>query len=602
MISDEILCEVRTYLIKGEIKKARKLFDEIKSAATDSYRDTYWLNFLKIEFHIYEGNYKQATSLNRLLITDLLDKGELIFEIQVVLQFTQILFEKGKYLEGLTQLDILQSQIDRLPSKEKRKAYFISEMIHIRSYIVFFKGEIDQALEMINLGIETHRKYMETHQLTKILQLRAALYWNKGLYERAEGDIKDVFRISQKDGNLLRIGKAISMLGLIYLERGNLDLAITYLKSSISMMENSEDLKNLGIVYLYLTDIYKNKGELNRAFHYGQRCYKYFVKLESDHFLGEIMYYLGLTLKLWGDQEAAIKFLFKSVEYHNKVGRIGAKALSYLAEIYHQKKDFKNALKYYLICMEYFEETGYNLLENKLVHYNLIKLYHEYGNNEENLKYHLNRLIEMDTQEKTPFTNQMVLLSKAIRLKSSKRLHNLSEAQCIYLEVANEEICFHDFTTEAIINVCDILVYELKMSGVKEIISELSSWINRMKEIARNQPSYSLLVEVLLLQSKIALVKLDFDTSNKLLIKAEKLTEKKNLKAVLNRVKIARSNITEHMKFLKKIQEEYENPPIGEILQITGLAEDLSTMLSTRQYPEVSNVLTYADKVRALYG
>jgi hypothetical protein len=81
----------------------------------------------------------------------------------------------------------------------------------------------------------------------------------------------------------------------------------------------------------------------------------------------------------------------------------------------------------------------------------------------------------------------------------------------------------HSLTVTAMIHLCDLLLYELKVSGEDGLFGEIVDLVSRLLEIAKEHSSHSLLAETCLLQSKLALIELDMGRSRTLLTEAHAL-------------------------------------------------------------------------------
>ncbi|MFX1508290.1 MAG: hypothetical protein ACFFDC_19580 [Promethearchaeota archaeon] len=139
---------------------------------------------------------------------------------------------------------------------------------------------------------------------------------------------------------------------------------------------------------------------------------------------------------------------------------------------------------------------------------------------------------------------------------------------------------------EAIINLCDLLLFELKTTGNEEVLGELNQYCNQLLEIAIEQNSYSLLAETYWLLSKLALLKLDIQQAQALLLKAQSIAEKQGLKTLVNSIGY------DHYSFFSQLQkwEEYINWNVS-LTQRIELAqlEELVIRMIHKQLNDVPN-------------
>jgi hypothetical protein len=125
--------------------------------------------------------------------------------------------------------------------------------------------------------------------------------------------------------------------------------------------------------------------------------------------------------------------------------------------------------------------------------------------------------------------NQMHQVSKALILKRSNRLRDKAKAQDLLELVSNEAVHALEVTSDAIINLCEILLYEYKITADTTVLKELEDLSDRFLFIAEEQNSHSLLSEGYLLKSEIALLLDDIPSAKRLIDQAQTIAEDKGL-------------------------------------------------------------------------
>ena len=88
-------------------------------------------------------------------------------------------------------------------------------------------------------------------------------------------------------------------------------------------------------------------------------------------------------------------------------------------------------------------------------------------------------------------------------------------------QVVEEEVAWHEIKVLALLNLCDLLLRELRISGDREILIEIQQHVHRLQEIAKTQYSHRVLAETYVLQAKLALIDLEVSRARQLLNQAQ---------------------------------------------------------------------------------
>lgn len=132
--------------------------------------------------------------------------------------------------------------------------------------------------------------------------------------------------------------------------------------------------------------------------------------------------------------------------------------------------------------------------------------------------------------------DRQTLLAQAMELKKSPRITKKARAQKLFRHIASDERVPHDMAAFAMLNLCELLLDEVKAYGEEEAFQEAEKLSNRIYKIAKGQESPSLLVEALLLQSKFSLLKGTIPKADRLLQQAHKIAEANQLDALTAKV------------------------------------------------------------------
>ncbi|MHA2295676.1 MAG: hypothetical protein ACXADA_06630 [Candidatus Hodarchaeales archaeon] len=210
-------------------------------------------------------------------------------------------------------------------------------------------------------------------------------------------------------------------------------------------------------------------------------------------------------------------------EVENRKDHISLHEKSVLDDDYRAKGDINAAVKYAKQALVLSEKVGNNTVTARVL-YSLVAFSLEqhqfkeakvYSQQLENLWIQMNQLNSKKKgfirSQKT--ISQYARLSKAIILKTSPRMRDKGKAQDIYQQVTEEEIIDFEITYDAMLNLCELLLFESKTLGEKVVLQEAKILVQQLDEQARQQQSFSSVVEILLLQAKLSLVEGDLTTS-----------------------------------------------------------------------------------------
>ena len=87
----------------------------------------------------------------------------------------------------------------------------------------------------------------------------------------------------------------------------------------------------------------------------------------------------------------------------------------------------------------------------------------------------------------------------------------------------------------SLFNLCVLLVTEFQLSGDVKIIERLNKYLKELLNIAEEKNLYYFIVEIYILQSKIASINMEVVEAQELLKKAQKLAEKNKLDELVSK-------------------------------------------------------------------
>lgn len=376
------------------------------------------------------------------------------------------------------------------------------------------------------------------------------------------------------------ISESFYGLGNYHLYRGDRKLAQEFFKKSLAVGEEIGKKYLISQAYRALGNVHMFRGKFNLALDYTKKSYALVESIKNKCEISHNLQHLGEIYYLKGELESAKKCIVEALELAEAADYTVQVILCLynLGRLLQDRGDFQTSLKQFKKALDLVKKRNAKFFLAEGL-YNLIRLY-TYHLTPGKAASLLKELEELKIEKNTEWNNLIYRAGRALILKTSKRLSDKMEALIIFQKIAEEPCIIYKVTVEAIINLCDLLLYELKVTGNEDLLDELNHYCDRLLEIADEQNSHSLLAETFWLQSKLALLKLDIQQAQTLLLKAQSIAEEKGLNALANSIGY------DHFSFFSQLQkwEEYlyRNVSLNRRIELAQL-EDLVVKLIYKQ-------------------
>ncbi|MFX0124081.1 MAG: tetratricopeptide repeat protein [Candidatus Hodarchaeota archaeon] len=594
-ISDDIR-HVTQLIFQGQLIPALSEVEDLEKRVKKK-NAVLTVKLLKTKILIKLGSIEEALELVDQVLKATKTSKNKLHKIDGIISKTEALWRLGNYQESYKVVEKGEQLLNTITQPQEKLVREVS-LIYNKANILFLKGDVEEALKFGLKGLDLQQNQIgDEYSIAEFFTFLGVIYWNQGQLDRALDQYRQSFTIFGKLKNQRGIGINLSYIGSIYQERGNLDLALEYKQNAIHILEEVGDQRNFAITLQNIGEIYTSKGELNLAFEYAQRSLAIFEELGSKHSIAENLFIIGEIFKTKGDLDSALEFYDKSLNLYREMGRPGAFPLASMGEIFHAQEKFELALENYKKSLDYFEKIGYELLETKTLYYNLIKLSID-TNAFDQAKEYIKRIKKINEKEDNIVLNQICRVAEALLLKTSKRITNVAKAQKLLQQVAEEEIIVFELTVDAILNLCDLLLTELRTFGNEEVLKEVKTWFNKLLELAQKQQSFSLLAETYLLQSRLALLELDTHQAQALLDEAKTLADENELQQL-------HTKILDEQFFLHEQSSRWDRLAGRELsikdrINLIQLEDLLDRMIHKRISQDHEEIMDYAAEASAL--
>ncbi|MFX1283957.1 MAG: tetratricopeptide repeat protein [Promethearchaeota archaeon] len=534
------------------------------------------LNLSKAELLINQENYEEA--LKNLPIVEPLDEKTQSEVLKCISICYYNLGELGKAKE--TSLQLLDQ------SKKSQEVMFGLDAICILLRISLMVETRKETKRLINEGEAFFNQILDEEskdyksKKAALLYLKAISYDPNINLDKQLPLIQESLSVREEINDKMGISESLFGLGYYYYYKGDHNSALNFFKESLNYGERIANKYLISQAYRAIGNIYLLKGEFNQALVYTEQALALSESIKNKCDIAHNLLHLGEIYYFQGELELAESFIVKSLTLSKAIEYTVNIILGYydLGRLLQDRGEFQPSLQSYKKALKIAKEkeATFYLAEGL---YNLIRLY----------TYHLSpieaiplikELEKLKEEVNNIWHNLIYRTSRALLLKTSERLADKMEALCLFQKIVNEPQIAYNITVEAIINLSELLIYELKITGNESILNELDHYCSRLLKIASDQNSHSLLAQSYWLQSKLALLKFDIQQAQKLLFKAQAITEEKGLKTLADSISF------EHYSFFSQLKkwEEYidKNVSLSRRIELAQLENLVVKMIYQR--------------------
>lgn len=483
----------------------------------------------RLEQLIYTGHFQEA--LQGLEILEQQKDLSPIDHLTCRLLKSRLLTRLGEYKKGLQLAKAVYKE-----SQQRQKRLQIVDAIIVMSETLDRLGKIDEGLNAIEKGeyelilLENEHPTEVPLRKASILLRKGNIFWKKGNLDQALEFCQQSLSIFETLDHKYHISVAHNNLGVIYYEKGDLDRALESYQQSLILRKELGHKQAIAISLNNLGNLYIVKGDLDRGLEYHQQSLALRKELGNKHYIATSLNNLGMIFHLKGELDHALEYLQQCLILWEELGNKHyiAEALNNLGSIYSQKGELDPALVYLEQSLTLREELGNNFYTAHTL-FQLISVTIDKTTFEKTKRY-LQRLHHINDQENNKVISQRYRVAEAMLLKTSTRARSRGKAEELFEQVVEEEIIDHELMVIALLNLCDLLLIELRSSDEPEVLNEVKTHVTKLLEIAKQQQSHWLLTEVYVLQSKLSLVELDIQGARRFLDQAQFIAEERGLR------------------------------------------------------------------------
>ena len=363
---------------------------------------------------------------------------------------------------------------------------------------------------------------------------------------------------------------------------GNLIEKPTHIEAALAIW------KKLGNKYEYartsclLGSLCRDKGNLKAAMDYNQEALK--ISQELDYKLG-----IAAALSCIGSNYEDHGDLAQALTIHNQILQIYEEldqtfgirdALLNLGKNYLKQYELEKARHFF---QRAYSETQKLILKSTYLIqplFFLVQVALAFNNREEALSYQQQIQHIIDASKiASPETTHTFQIVKALILKSSKRLKDKMDAQKMFEALLQQETGIRPWHlyVVVVINLCELLLEELKLYGEPEVLAEIEALISQLQITAQDQFQYSTIVEILILRAKLELLNGQLQDAQNLLDKAHAITHDKGLTQLQRQIEQEQQQL--EADFVTWTELVAKNAPMQERIQRSQLDQYIKDAL-----------------------
>ncbi len=411
--------------------------------------------------------------------------------------------------------------------------------------------------------------------------LALALIWNHQLvkaFEIIDQGEELLKSFTQEFLNPYKQRKAcISYLkGIGYRELDNYKIALKYLEHSLSLRKEIGIKHEIASSLNGIAIIYFRKGEVNNSRKYAEQAVNIAKESSKKLEIANSLRTFATGNQFVGSYDQALALNKQSFaiyrELNNKLGM--AHVLNNMGEIYRVLGKLDQALISLEQSFALYSELG-NLRYIAVAHDFLIQTLID-RNDLERAKQYLDNLEKIVAQMDDNQANAIYLLNKALLLKTNPRTRNRGKAELLFKEIIENEINF-EFTILAYLNLCDLLLTELRLTNEIEVLNELNQYISQLLSIAERIHSFRIMSEIYLLKAKISLISFDIKSAKRFITQALQISERFGFTQLEIKIKSEYDDLEKKLELWEKLKES--GASMSERFDLARLEEQISGMV-----------------------
>ena len=597
-----------------ETTKVEKIQAKLKKC-----RILYWMGGMESIRDVLREAQKIATEL----LQECEESGEteLIFDVLVWYNWYLWAFSKTKeFVEGVKRQEELFQQIEeegclRLREKKANLLALKGNVGLARAmYDTEYKWNNQETIDFLKEGLE---ESMKTDN--KIVQIICAaqlggMYDIIANYDKSIEAYTKAIEISEEMGNDYFTSAFLSQIGVEYACKGDFETFVEYVKKALELKERIGNERFKASSYGQIGAYYEMRGELKEALEYTTKARNILTENGKKENPGWLWNISTINYKL-GETDKALEYAEELYRIQKKDKRELASiyTLSYIAVLYFRKGKLDKALELRMQCLDFFERTG-NKQHVAWDYITIGLIYEKKGLIDKALDYleqGLDLLLELDNKNNIAWAlykfviftakynmmdlardyysklekiiedielkniKRLVLVAEGIILRSSEESRDRDRAEILFDQLLQEDLDT-DLYIEVLLQMCELLLTELKETSNERYLSKLHKYVGKLVEKGTEANLPEVIIESLWFKSQLSLLKLDVDKARELLTQALDLAERKGYNKLALKITNSKEKLIKQKIELDNLEKE--SPSISKRMEIVRVENGFKEM------------------------
>ncbi len=531
---------------------------------------------LKSRLLIKLGQYDECLSLVTEVLDKLIQDWDLFCKIDFLLQKAEALEQLADFDEEFKIILIIEDLISKIEIQPEKIDNWLGHLHKLKGWYNVNKTNFDEAYDHLKLSQEIFERIEDKENEAEVAYLLGSLHLRKG--ERDEGllQYQKNLKLREEIGNQEDIALALRYIGVFYSFNRDFPEALSYFDRSLPILEKSENKRHRGNLYNSIGLTYYNLGDINKASEYYELALFYLQQVGSKQQIAYLMSNIGSVERLRGNLKKALEAHLQCLEFFDEVNstqNIGAQLL-YIGKTYMKMGEHKKAQSFLKQALEFRRKTKNNsFIANGL--YTLIS-YYTFTSNLEEARKHFQELRKINEQEENPLIVQRTKIAEALILKLDNRSKSRVRAEELLEQVIDMELIDFNLYLDAMLNLCELYVVEIKLTGNKEVLKDIRVLLEKLFVIAMQQQSFWVLAQVHWIQAHLALIDWDINKAQKSLTEAQIIAEEKGFNHLAKRISQEFDKTLNQMDLWEQLREN--NASIIERIEVTQLDDLLGKL------------------------
>ncbi len=563
-------------LYKGFYKEA---YHSLDVAIKDKKKPLeYCLKFmlLKSKLLIKLGEFDECLSLVNEVIDKIIPETDLFGKIDFLIQKAEALEQLADFDEEFKIITRIEELISEVEGKPEKIDNWLGHLHRLKGWYNVNKTKFDEAFDHLRLSLEIFERNNDKENMAQVIVLLGSLHLRKG--ERNKGlELYQInLKMREEIGNQEDIALALRYIGVYYSFTRDFSEALSYYDRCLPILEKSENKRHRGNLYNSLGLTYYHLGDINQAIEFYELALFYLQQVGSKLQIAYLLSNIGSVEQLRGNLDKALGAhlqCLKIFDEVNSIQNIGAQLL-YIGRTYLRMGEHKKALLFLDQAVKYRRKTGNNtFIANGL--YSLIN-YYTFINNVEEAKKHFQELKQINKLEENPLIVQRTKIAEALILKLDKRSKSRVRAEELLEQVIDMELIDFNMYLDAMLNLCELYVIEIKLTGNQEVLKEIKILLEKLFVISMQQQSFWVLAQVHWIQAHLALIDWDINKAQRSLTEAQIIAEEKGFNHLAKRISQEFDKTLNQMGLWEQLRES--NASIIQRIEVTQLDDLLGKL------------------------